>query len=275
MNIAGKQVADEIKEALLGRVSKLSRKPRLDIFYVGKNPVIEGFLRMKQRTGEYIGVETVVHHFPSDVKQDVLIEEIRKISEDKKVDGIIIQLPLPSTFNTDEILSAVPTEKDVDVLSEKALLFFEQEKSSLLPPVVGAIAEILKRNSVSVASKKVVVLGNGRLVGRPAAAWFKQQGAMVTVLDKADGDPISFLQKADMVVSGVGSPGIIQPNMIQERVMLFDAGASEEDGEVWGDADPLCSHKCLIFTPVPGGIGPITVALLFRNLLDIVETQTS
>jgi len=274
MNINGKQIAEDIKNTLKERVAKLPRKPRLDIVYAGKNPVIEGFLRMKRRMGEGIGVETNLHHFPSSVSQKSLIEEIRKIAADKNSDGMIIQLPLPPELDTETILSAVPPEKDVDVLSENALLLFEQGKIALLPPVVGAIAEILKRENISVAGKNAVILGNGRLVGRPAAAWLKQNGATVSVFEKTSGDPKLALKTADIIVSGMGAGYFIKPEMIREGAMLFDAGASEEAGEIKGDADPLCSDKCTIFTPVPGGIGPITVALLFKNLLDAVGRKT-
>lgn len=273
MNINGKAIAEEIKNELRERVQKLPQKPRLDIIYMGTNAVIEGFLRMKQRTGEFLGIETTLHRFPETITQNVLIEEIKKISGEKNCDGIIVQLPLPAALHTGIILSAVPPEKDIDVLSEEALLLFEQGKHFLLPPVIGAIAEILERNKIIITDKNAVVLGNGRLVGRPAAAWFKQQGAKVAVLDKNDGDKTPFLQKADIIVSGTGVPGLIRPEILQQGVLLFDAGASEQSGEIKGDADPSCAEKCAVFTPVPGGIGPITVALLFKNLLNVVEKK--
>ncbi len=273
MNINGKEIADEIKNELKGRVLKLPRKLRFDIVYVGKDPVIENFLRIKRRTGEDIGVETVLHHFPATIFQTSLTDEVQKLTENKNSDGIIIQLPLPSTINAEAILALIPQEKDIDALSKNTLLLFEQGKPTAIPPVVGAIAEIIKRNAVSLVGKNAIVLGNGLLVGKPAAIWLKQNGANVTILDKDDGDPTPHLQKADIIVSGTGIPNIIKPEMIREGVILFDAGASEESGEIRGDADPLCSDKCSLFTPVPGGIGPITVVMLFKNLLDAVEKK--
>lgn len=273
MNVNGKQIADDIKNTLKEGVAKLPQKPRLDIIYAGKNPVIEGFLRMKRRMGEDIGVETNVHHFPATVSQKSLIDEIQKIAADKNSGGIIVQLPLPPELNTEMILNAIPPEKDIDVLSENALLLFEQGNLLLSPPVVGAIAEILKQNKIPITGKNAVVLGNGRLVGRPAASWLKQNGATVSVFEKTSGDPKLALKTADIIVSGMGVGNFIKPDMIREGVILFDAGASEEAGEIKGDADNACSDKCAIFTPVPGGIGPITVALLFKNLLDVMEKK--
>lgn len=271
MNINGKQIADEIKTALKKRAGKHAQKPKLDIIYAGKDPLIESFLRTKRRMGEDIGAETRVHYFPSNVSQKSLLEEIRKIAEDKNSAGMIVQLPLPPSLNTETILAAIPAEKDVDVLSENALLLFEQNKLSVIPPVAGAVAEILQRHNFSVAGKNAVVVGNGRLVGRPVSIWLKRNGANVTVLDKTAPEIKSLLLKADIIVTGTGVPGLIQPDMIREGIALLDAGASEESGEVRGDADNACSDKCTIFTPVPGGIGPITVALLFKNLLSTLE----
>jgi methylenetetrahydrofolate dehydrogenase (NADP+)/methenyltetrahydrofolate cyclohydrolase len=273
VNINGKQIAEEIKALLKERAEKLPRKPRLDIVYAGKDPIIENFLRIKLRAGEGIGAETHVHYLPSNVSQKSLLQEIRNIAEDKNSDGMIVQLPLPPSLSTEALLGAIPTEKDVDVLSENALLLFEQNKLSAIPPVAGAIAEILRRENVSLAGKNAVVVGNGRLVGRPASIWLKQNGANVTVLDKNTADLKPFLLKADIIVTGTGVPALITPDMIGQGVILFDAGASEESGEMRGDADNACSDKCAIFTPVPGGIGPITVAILFKNLFAAAEKK--
>lgn len=275
MNINGKQIADDIKSAMKERVIAFGRKPRLDIFYAGKSPVIENFLRMKRRAGEDIGAETNVHHFPHTSSQKSFVEELQKIATDKHSDGIIVQLPLPPDFDTEMILSSIPTEKDTDVLSQKSLELFGDGKLSIAPPVVGAIIEILKRNEISVSGKNAVVIGNGRLVGKPASLWLKKNGATVTVLDKTTGDLAPVLQKADIIISGAGEPNIIKPEMIRDGVLLFDAGAGEDAGETKGDAEFTCSDKCAIFTPVPGGIGPITVAMLFKNLLDLAEKNST
>jgi methylenetetrahydrofolate dehydrogenase (NADP+)/methenyltetrahydrofolate cyclohydrolase len=274
MNVNGKQIADDIKNTLSARIAQLPKKPRLDIVYVGKNLLIEEFLRIKRRTGEVIGAETEVYHFPSSVSQKSLIEMVQKIAADKNCDGIIVQLPLPPSFNAEMVLGAIPTEKDIDVLSEKDIELFGNGKLSIAPPVIGAIIEILKQEKISVAGKNAVVLGKGRLVGKPAALWLKRNGAEVIVLDDKTRDIAPFLKTADIIISGAGSPGIIRSEMIREGVLLFDAGASEQAGEIRGDADYACSDKCAIFTPVPGGIGPITIAVLFKNLLTMIAEKT-
>lgn len=269
MNINGKQIAESIKNELKKQVAHCQKRPRLDIIYAGSDPIIEGFLKMKLRAGEYIGVEMNIHRFPASIPQRTLIDEVQRIANNPNSDGTIIQLPLPAMLDTEAVLATIPPQKDVDVLSEKALMLFERGEVSILPPVTGAIAEIMERSGMHKSGKSAVMLGNGRLVGRPTSIWLKRNGADVIVLDKESGDPTPFLRKADIIVSGVGIPGLIHPDMIQEGVMLFDAGASEEAGVIKGDADPACAEKCALFTPVPGGIGPITVALLFKNLVQL------
>jgi len=166
-----------------------------------------------------------------------------------------------------DVLHAVSAEKDVDVISHEGMVVFESGESNILPPVVGAIDEILTLNNISVAGKKVVVLGNGRLVGLPAAMWFERNNADVSVLTRESTDSLLQIKNADILVLGAGSPHFVKPDMIQKGVVILDAGTSEEAGRLAGDADPACAEKASVFTPVPGGIGPLTVAVLFRNVL--------
>ena len=147
---------------------------------------------------------------------------------------------------------------------------FKDGKFDIMPPVVGAIAEILKRESVSVKDKNVVVIGKGALVGEPAAVWFKQQGARVVVLDRKTKNISMVTKDADIIVSGAGVPSLITADMLSDGVIFFDAGTSESGGVLKGDASPECALKCSIFTPVPGGIGPITIAVLLRNVVEQV-----
>ena len=135
--------------------------------------------------------------------------------------------------------------------------------------------EILERNNIQVKGKKVVILGRGRLVGKPFAICMKRLGAEIIQLNSTTGDPVPHLLTADIIATGIGKPHFIKPEMIREGAIILDGGTSEKDGKVVGDADPSCAEKCQIFTPTPGGIGPITVALLFRNLLNIIKNQQS
>ncbi len=267
MLVDGRKIAQEIKDQLREAILKLEKKPRLDIVYVGENPVIESFIRIKRKVGEEIGVETLVHRFPETISQDELEGEILNIGKDAEGNGIVVQLPLPQSLDTDAVLNMIPPEKDVDVLSRAAFQKFSNG-GNIFPPVAGAVKEILGMAGVILKKDlKVVVLGRGRLVGEPVVAWLSREGVSPVVADKETENISELLRDADIIISGIGVPGFIKPEMLKDSVILVDAGTSEQAGKVAGDADPLCEEKCSIFTPVPGGVGPITVAILFRNLV--------
>lgn len=187
-------------------------------------------------------------------------------------DAIIVQLPLPAGVNAKDVCDAIPPEKDADVLSDSARQKFARgDTDALIPPVVGAIAEIFHAHAIDPRGKKAVIIGRGFLVGAPAAMWLAQQGAQVTVINRSTENFAEPLHDADIVVSGAGAPHLITPDMLKRGVLLIDAGTSESDGTIVGDIDPACAKLASLFTPVPGGIGPLAVACLFENAVALVE----
>ncbi|MBX4192298.1 bifunctional 5,10-methylenetetrahydrofolate dehydrogenase/5,10-methenyltetrahydrofolate cyclohydrolase [Candidatus Parcubacteria bacterium] len=234
MIINGKQIAEEI----ITELGESLRGKKLGIVVGTPDPATESFVKIKTRVAERLGVEVVRGEF-NDLVQNC--------------DGVIVQLPHP---DAEKLIAAIPPQKDLDAIGPNPLV---------LAPVAGAIAEILNRNSVEVKNKKAVVVGAGRLVGAPAAALLKELGADVSVVTQSEGN-LSALKDADIVVLGAGQPGFIKPEMLKQGVILIDAGTSEAGGKLAGDADPACADVASIFTPVPGGIGPIAVAMIFKNL---------
>ena len=255
MIIDGRQMAEEIKKELKEKLA--NKNLRLVIVSVGDNTVWAKYLARKQKFGEAVGVETVVHEFASDVSEGELARHLAKLADDCSVNGVVVQLPLPEQLDTEKLLTLIPPEKDIDALSPEA---------KVLPPVVAAIKEILERNSVLVEGKKAVVIGRGRLVGRPVALWLAQNGAEVEVVTLETKNPAAVIAQADLLVSGAGQPGLLKPEMLKAGVALIDAATSEVNNKLAGDADGACADKCSLFTPVPGGVGPLTIACLFKNL---------
>lgn len=226
----------------------------------------ESYLSIKQRRARDAAMFLDIVRIENDATEEELIRKIQLPG----AAGVIVQLPLPPTINAERVLDAIPEVVDADVLSSAARAAYNaQEMGALLPPVVGAIAEILERASVEVRGKRAVVVGNGWLVGTPVAAWLTRQGAHVAVIDKDDS--LAPLKDAQLIVSGAGSPHLIKPEMLTRGVVLIDAGTSESDGAIVGDADPACAEVASVFTPVPGGVGPIAVACLFRNVLALAK----
>jgi methylenetetrahydrofolate dehydrogenase (NADP+)/methenyltetrahydrofolate cyclohydrolase len=266
MIIGGKSIATEILSATRTRVAALGRTPVVRAVTVAPNPATESYLRIKETQAQSAGMKLEVMRLPETATNDAVIDAIRAGG----ADAIIVQLPLPAGrqgfpgLDTKKILDTIPREKDADVLSHAT------RESSLLPPVVGAVKEIFERAHVEVKNKKAVVVGKGWLVGDPVAAWLTKEGAHVSVLTRESGDLEQALHDADIVVSGAGSPHLIKPAMLKQGVVLIDAGTSESDGALAGDADPACADVASVFTPVPGGVGPIAVACLFRNVVDLL-----
>ena len=259
MIVDGKEIAKNIYEEIKRELSANSQVPHLTVFTCAPTGETQQYLRLKMRKAREVGISVSVIEFDQSVTTAEVVVSIVKTAE--TTEGIVVQLPFPSHIDTDEILRAIPGGLDVDVAN------LESGSYKVLPPVVGAIKEIAARHEVDFKDKKVAVVGQGRLVGKPAALWATAQSSMVTVVDKKTPDADLILKEADIIISGAGVPGLITPEKIKEGAIIFDAGTSEDGGVLRGDADPLCAPKCALFTPVPGGIGPITVAVLLRNLI--------
>ncbi len=261
MIIDGRALANKLKGDLAAKFKPLL-PVRLEVVLVGEDPASLKFVEIKERFATALGVAVRRHEFPAEVMAEDLVELLTRLATDPKSQGIIIQLPLPAHLNADELISLIPADKDVDALTTEA---------RVLPPVAGAVAEILQSEQVKLTGIKAVVIGKGRLVGAPVAVWLTGEGAEVTVADSKTEHLPELLKTADLIVSGVGKPHFIKSEMLKEGVVLIDAGTSEAAGELAGDADPACAAMCHLFTPVPGGVGPITVAKLFENLLYLIS----
>ena len=258
-----------MEHELKAAVAALSHPPAVGIIYVGSNPVIENFILMKQRFAERIGVRLNVFRFAETIETEALVAEVKNLSE--KHHGIIIQLPLPAHIPTEQILDTVPLLKDIDMLSVSARRYIAEGHAEILPAVAGAIREFIERVPISILGKKIVIVGQGKLVGAPVKAWLKTQHIEPVVVGRETSDLKSVLETADVIISGAGSPGLITRDMIKEGVILFDAGTSEVEGKIEGDIAPDAYTKASYYTPVPGGIGPVTIACLFKNLLKLMR----
>lgn len=273
MLIDGRHIAEHLRGKLTLAAGQLEVSPTLAIVIVGENPVVESFVRIKKKFGESIGATILEFRFPSAISGEVLRGEVEALSQRTDVDGVIIQLPLPDTIDVDAVLNAVPVTKDVDMLSRESVALFRKGEAMIFPPVAGAVQEILERNNVSVEGMEVLVLGYGRLVGVPVSILLRHNHAHVTVIDKPVADLREHVRESALIISGVGKSGLITPDMLSGEPILIDAGTSESGGKIVGDIDPACGEFARLMTPVPGGVGPIAVAMLFRNLILLRGTQ--
>ncbi len=262
MIVDGRAIAGLIYSELKNEVSHMRLKPHMTVFTCAPNFETQKYLALKRRKAHEIGISINIIEFPEDITTQQVVTSVAHAP--MQTNGIVVQLPFPSHIDIDEVLRVVPVSCDVD-----AVHYAGGQQAQALPPVVGAISEIARSSGVIFSGQKVVVVGKGKLVGAPAALWCEAQGAQVTIVTEETQNAQDVIASADILILGAGSPHLVTPEMIKDHVVIFDAGTSEEGGVLKGDADPACAQKASLFTPVPGGIGPITVAVLLRNLVQL------
>jgi methylenetetrahydrofolate dehydrogenase (NADP+)/methenyltetrahydrofolate cyclohydrolase len=259
-----------------GILERLSAQPKpekfLAVVLVGDDPSSVSFIKQKEKIAKQLGVDFRLYRFPVEKTSDELRDEVRKIAEHKTCGGVVVQLPLPAHVNRHYVLNALPPEKDVDVLGERALGAFYAERGRVLPPAVATVEEILKIYYPD-AIPSVAVVGLGLLVGRPMATWIMWR-ARETFLLRSTSD-LGLIKQTDIVITGVGKAGLITPRMVKPGAMVIDFGYDSNRGDFEasgaGGADSVGEsadgddEKNIKYTPTPGGTGPILVAKLFEN----------
>jgi methylenetetrahydrofolate dehydrogenase (NADP+)/methenyltetrahydrofolate cyclohydrolase len=237
---------------------------------VRPSPATQSYLRIKKSRAEEGGMTLEVVKLRDEATEEEIIEAVKAPGGD----AVIVQLPIPEHLNWQRVLNEIPLTQDADVLSEAAYArFMDNEPGALVPPVAAGIVEILTRSGVDVKGKKTTVVGKGKLVGLPTGTVLERMGAQVTFVIKEtpEEEKLALLKEADMVISGAGAAHIIRPDMLKEGVILVDAGTSGSGGGVAGDMHPDCAEKASLFTPVPGGVGPVAVSCLFKNTASLLR----
>lgn len=255
----GKELADYIKQRQAQQVRSLRQAhtvmPKLAIIRTNPDPVVDSYMRLKQTYGDDIQVEVEVHT----IDQNEAIKRITELNNDDSVHGIIVQIPLPKPEQTTEILDQVSPKKDVDALGKDAIYD---------PATPMAIAWLLAGYNIDLKDKQIVIVGNGRLVGKPLAKMWKASGLNVTVIDKSVTDLAGSLKSADVLVTATGVPGLITKDMIKEGAVVVDAGVATDSNGLIGDvAEEVRNLDSLTITPIKGGVGPLTVCALFENVI--------
>lgn len=263
MIIDGRALAQEILAGVKTQIEGLGVMPVVRAITVSPKSATQSYLRAKMRAAETAGMQFEVVELAGDATTEEVIEAVKALG----ADAVVVQLPLPAHIDEDQVLASIPLTADADALSPPA-----RAAGVPVPPVAAAVEEILTYAGVSPNGLRVVVIGKGRLVGEPVAARLAALGANVESYDEHTFTP-EVLATADIVVAGTGMPHLVKPEMVKEGVILIDAGTSESNGAIVGDIDPTCAAKASVYTPVPGGVGPLTVACLIRNVAQLRTGQ--
>lgn len=273
--IDGKAISMQIKDECKEKVAKLKSEGKsvaLAVIQVGEDPASSVYVNNKKKACEYIGAESLSYHLPEETSEEELLELIDKLNKDEKVNGILVQLPVPKHINEDLIIRSIDPDKDVDgfhPINVGRLSIGEKGYVSCTP---AGIIELLKRSGVEIAGKECVVIGRSNIVGKPMSMLMLRENATVTICHSRTKDLKEVTKRADILIVAIGKPKMIDASYVKEGAVVIDVGIHRPDPDskkLCGDVDydsvePVAS----LITPVPGGVGPMTIAMLMSNLVN-------
>jgi methylenetetrahydrofolate dehydrogenase (NADP+) / methenyltetrahydrofolate cyclohydrolase len=271
--IDGKMIAAKIREQLKIEVAKLVAergvKPKLAVLLVGNDPASQIYVRNKERGCAEVGMSSEVLRLPSSTGQNELIEVVRKLNNDRSVHGVLVQLPLPAGTKEQPVLDEIDPRKDVDGLQPVNMgKLLKGDASGFIPCTPQGVIELILSTGEEISGKEAVVVGRSNIVGKPMALLLLQKNATVTICHSKTKDLGAMVGRADILVAAVGSPKLITGKMIKPGAVVIDVGTNRVNEKLVGDVDfETARERAGFITPVPGGVGPMTIALLLRNTL--------
>lgn len=270
----GKTLAKEKRKNLKKKVEELKEKkgiiPGLAIIRVGNDPASEIYVRNKLKACQEVGIYAVEKHFNEEVNEQEIIDMIEFFNQDKTIDGILVQSPLPKYLDEKKIVSCILGSKDVDGFGIDNLGHLLANQEQVLAATPLGILNLLKEYKIPIVSKKVLIIGRSQIVGRPLAIMFLNRDATVTIAHSKTQNLKELTLQADILVSAVGHPRFITADMVKEGTVCIDVGINRENGHVIGDMDfEKIKEKASYITPVPGGVGPMTIVTLLENVYEL------
>jgi len=263
-------ILDEVKEEVI----ELGIKLKLVIIQVGNDNASDVYVKQKSNMCNYVGYDFCHIKLDSNVDTENLVSLIEDLNNDFSVTGILVQLPLPSGIDKDKVLNTISYLKDVDGLTTTNRERLVNDKDGLFPCTPLGVIELLDRYSISVDSKNVVIIGRSELVGKPLSIMIKNKGGKVIVCHSKTEDIYRYTKNADIIISAVGKVNLITSDMVNDGAIIVDVGINKSENGICGDVDfESVKDKCSYITPVPGGVGPMTVAMLAKNVLKAYKLQ--
>jgi methylenetetrahydrofolate dehydrogenase (NADP+) / methenyltetrahydrofolate cyclohydrolase len=263
----GKPIADEILGRLKSDISKSAKKPGLAVILIGSNEASKIYVALKEKAASQIGINFFHYDLPENISENEVVNLIKKLNADEKIHGMIVQLPLPDGFNTEKIISAINPQKDVDGFHAQNIKAFVDGGGKIFPVFPRAILRLIESSREDLGNKKAVVIANSDEFGKVMMAALEQKNVSAEYfLAKDISLNLGKIREANIVVSAVGSPGLLNGQMLKEGAIVVDGGIEKVDGKVMGDVDfASIKEKNGFLSPVPGGVGPVTIACLLEN----------
>lgn len=274
MIIDGKALSLSLKEDMKARMAELEnkygRRPCLSVIIVGDNPASRSYVRGKIKAAEFVGMESRLIELPQDVSEEALLSKISELNADEKVDGILVQLPLPEHIDEDKVIDAIAVAKDVDGFHPSNVAALWLGRKCTVPCTPKGIIKMIESTGVEIAGKKAVVVGRSNIVGKPVAKLLLDRNATVTIAHSRTKDLAAVCREADILVAAVGRPKMITADMVKPGAVVIDVGINRvADGTLVGDVDfGPASELAGYISPVPGGVGPMTITMLMENTIE-------
>ncbi|MBR6006960.1 MAG: bifunctional 5,10-methylenetetrahydrofolate dehydrogenase/5,10-methenyltetrahydrofolate cyclohydrolase [Clostridia bacterium] len=273
--IDGKKIAAEMREECIARVARLRENgvvPRLDVVIVGDDPASHQYVNSRLKDCAEIGLESVTHTLPAETEQGELIALLEELNADTAVHGILLQMPLPRSMNSDEVLAHISPKKDVDGLTVANAGALYTGRDGFAPCTPSSVMKLIKSTGEPIKGRNAVVVGRSIVVGKPAAMLLLAEHATVTICHSRTNDLAEHTRNADILVAAVGVPGLITGDMVKPGAIVVDAGINRVDGKTVGDVEFDSAEKVAGWiSPVPGGVGPVTRKILLTNTLKAAE----
>lgn len=268
--IDGKQISLEIKNQLKEKVcaftEKYNRKIRLAVLLVGENPASKVYVKNKITAAEFVGIESLAYYLPEDSTEQQVKDLVLTLSNDKSVDGILVQLPLPKHIDQDAVLNLIPADKDVDGFLPENLGNLAMGTPSTISCTPFGVIKMLKHEGIALSGKNAVVVGRSNIVGKPMAMLLLNENCTVTVCHSKTSNLAEVCSNADILVAAIGRPKFITQEMVKDGAVVIDVGINRTESGLVGDVDfENVKDKASFITPVPGGVGPMTIAMLMEN----------
>ncbi|MBR3772395.1 MAG: bifunctional methylenetetrahydrofolate dehydrogenase/methenyltetrahydrofolate cyclohydrolase FolD [Clostridium sp.] len=276
--IDGKRISTEMKDELKEKVAAMKKdgvEITLAVVQVGNDPASTVYVGNKKKACEYIGINSLAYELPEETTEQELLELVEKLNLDDKVNGILVQLPLPKHIDENKVINAISAKKDVDGFHPQSVGALSIGQKGFVSCTPAGIIELLKRSNIEMEGKECVVVGRSNIVGKPMALLLLRENGTVTVCHSKTQDLKEITKRADILVVALGKPNFITKEYVKEGAVVIDVGIHRnENNKLCGDVDfddvePICSA----ITPVPGGVGPMTITMLMNNCVESVEIQ--
>lgn len=272
--INGKKLRDEIIEELKKEIKHYMIKPCLAVIQIGDDPASNTYIKAKEKACDEIGIYFKHIKFDETAKEVEVINKILELNNDEYVHGILLQLPLPEGFNADKLINYIARNKDVDGLTDINLGKLYNNKPCLISCTPLGIMKLLENEKIDIEGKKVTIVGRSSLVGKPLLGLMLNNNATVTICHSKTANLSTHTKNADILIVAVGKKHFIKENMVKNDAIIIDVGINKEDGKLYGDVDfDAVKEKVSKITPVPGGVGPMTVAMLMKNVITAYQKQ--